>query len=53
MDDFNDAWKTQELEDKMKEQQRREEQALVKAQEEEADRQKTLNWAKKNGLLKK
>lgn len=53
MDDYNDALRMQRLEEKMKEQQKREEQARMKADEEEQKRQESLAHARKLGLLKK
>ncbi|MFA6145185.1 MAG: hypothetical protein WCW84_07125 [Sulfurimonas sp.] len=51
--DYNDALRSQQLEDKMREQQRREEQARMRADEEEEKRQETLAYARKMGTLKK
>lgn len=51
--DYNDALRAQQLEDKMREQERREEQAQMRAMEEEEERQKALKHARKIGVLKK
>lgn len=51
--DYNDALRSQQLEDKMKEQEWREEQARMRADEEKERRQEALAHAKKIGVLKK